>query len=658
MTAKSTKIVKDVIHQFVKLPGDFVETAVDTPLFQRLRDIKQLGFVYLVYPGATHTRFEHSLGVAHVMATALESIQKNTREHVLPVLGYENGECKPPSNNGNPDKMLVHKLCLFTSKILEELENLEGAAVTAALYHDIGHIAMSHSGEQGLTDLLLYFTPDPGITKSTFMAKNTRHEKLGIMMLEAAGKVGMLDISYKGKRINLEDVVDILKDAYDNRNGGCNSVKFAGYTDKGTLDRFLENVKGFKVKIGDNEVPEGTATRAIAKCLIAQLLSSPIDVDRADYTLRDSLHSGSRSGVWDINRYYSVLLIVPRITASLSEREYKVQFQVGILDKGVSVIESMLLSRVYMYSDVYLHDIGMIYSAIAARLLALLNVASRYIAHYAGMGDKDAERLAEKYDVLKALVDLDYVEVLSGNAVPASKTRELMLRVFTTLTDSPVMDLARRIAAGRALDLLSYLSSFPQNSESKADLERRKWLRKACASMVLASRALIFRRHWKALILSDERATRIIESFKKLPGELGGPEASLLGSTLDPLIIVHWGNYVPYKGEGKSKVYVFRRRNPLRPEELERCKDAKVINKLVGVSYSKILLAVPNIPGRAVGNSDVHLHGWYWRGGKLSREDLEAASNWCSLSYDQLVELLGDAEYRAVNVATSLVESL
>ena len=658
MTAKSTKIVKDVIHQFVKLPGDFVETAVDTPLFQRLRDIKQLGFVYLVYPGATHTRFEHSLGVAHVMATALESIQKNTREHVLPVLGYENGECKPPSNYGNPDRLLVHKLCLFTSKILDELENLEGAAVTAALYHDIGHIAMSHSGEQGLTDLLLYFSPDPGNTKSTLMIKNIRHERLGIMILEVARNAGRLKVSYKSRKIDSKDIIDILKYAYDSRNGSCNSVKLEGYTDKGTLDKFLENVQGFNIKIGDKEVPEEVAARTIAKCLIAQLLSSPIDVDRADYTLRDSLHSGSRSGVWDINRYYSVLLVVPRITASLSTREYKIQFQVGVLDKGVSVIESMLLSRVYMYSDVYLHDIGMIYSAIASRFLAILNAVSRYIASRVKTRDEKAVTLARKYDVLKALVDLDYVEPLPERVMPREEAYRLMLRVLTTLTDSPVMDLSRRIATGNAIDLLEYISNFPSTGETEEDIKRREWLRKACASMVLASRALLFRRHWKALILSDERAARIIESFKKIPAELGGPEASLLGNALDPLLVVHWSNYVPYKGEGKSKVYVFRRRNPLRPEELERCKDAKVINKLVGVSYSKILLAVPNIPGRAVGNSDVHLHGWYWRGGKLSREDLEAASNWCSLSYDQLVELLENAEYMAVNVATSLVESL
>jgi HD superfamily phosphohydrolase len=57
--------IRDPIHGFIKVsPGEL--KVVDTPFFQRLRRIRQLSCAYMAYPGANHTRFEHSLGAMHV----------------------------------------------------------------------------------------------------------------------------------------------------------------------------------------------------------------------------------------------------------------------------------------------------------------------------------------------------------------------------------------------------------------------------------------------------------------------------------------------------------------------------------------------------------------------------------------------------------------
>ncbi|MGC9130533.1 MAG: HD domain-containing protein, partial [Pyrobaculum sp.] len=102
------KAVRDPIHGFIKLTEEEVRLIDGEPLVQRLRYVKQLGFVYLVYPTATHTRFDHSLGVLHV-ATLL-----GTR--IMQQLG-------------NVDEDLLRHIRV------------------AALLHDIGHLPFSHSFE-------------------------------------------------------------------------------------------------------------------------------------------------------------------------------------------------------------------------------------------------------------------------------------------------------------------------------------------------------------------------------------------------------------------------------------------------------------------------------------------------------------------------------
>lgn len=108
------KIINDPVYGFLTIDDDIIYDVIEHPYFQRLRNIKQLGFTYYVYPGATHNRFSHALGCLYLMGRALE---------VLKMKGVEI----------TSDEALGAKL--------------------AILLHDIGHGPFSHTMEHVLVDV-------------------------------------------------------------------------------------------------------------------------------------------------------------------------------------------------------------------------------------------------------------------------------------------------------------------------------------------------------------------------------------------------------------------------------------------------------------------------------------------------------------------------
>lgn len=105
------KIFNDPVYGFISIPDGLLFDLVEHPWFQRLRRIKQLGLTHLVYPGALHTRFHHTLGTMHLMEEAIEVLR----------------------SKGHP----------ITD---EEAE----AAAAAILLHDIGHGPFSHALEHSI----------------------------------------------------------------------------------------------------------------------------------------------------------------------------------------------------------------------------------------------------------------------------------------------------------------------------------------------------------------------------------------------------------------------------------------------------------------------------------------------------------------------------
>ena len=70
------KIINDPVFGFIKIPRGLLYSIVEHPLFQRLNRINQLGLASVVYPGARHTRFQHSLGAFHLMSEAILNLQQ------------------------------------------------------------------------------------------------------------------------------------------------------------------------------------------------------------------------------------------------------------------------------------------------------------------------------------------------------------------------------------------------------------------------------------------------------------------------------------------------------------------------------------------------------------------------------------------------------
>ncbi|BDZ71544.1 HD domain-containing protein [Methanobacterium petrolearium] len=76
------KFIRDSVHGDLQL-GEFEVSLADTPEIQRLRRIKQLGFTYLVYPGANHSRFEHSIGTMYLASRLSRNLQLDEHTQTL-----------------------------------------------------------------------------------------------------------------------------------------------------------------------------------------------------------------------------------------------------------------------------------------------------------------------------------------------------------------------------------------------------------------------------------------------------------------------------------------------------------------------------------------------------------------------------------------------
>ena len=137
---KNQHEIRDPIHTFIRLDSE-ERKVVDSRPFQRLRHIHQLALTYLVYPGATHRRFEHSLGVMELAGRVFDVVT-------------------------NPDN--IHPDVRDIIPGGDQRRYWRRVLRMAALCHDIGHLPFSHAAEKDL------------------LPEGRDHERLGIQIIQGA----------------------------------------------------------------------------------------------------------------------------------------------------------------------------------------------------------------------------------------------------------------------------------------------------------------------------------------------------------------------------------------------------------------------------------------------------------------------------------------
>ncbi len=246
----SFEIVRDPLWNNIRVDA-FTMRLVDSRVVQRLRYVRQLGLAYLVYPGATHSRFEHALGTYHLARRTLALLAERD------------------------------------SRVLQGDD--AAIACAAAVLHDVGHYPFSHALEE-------IGAPNHEDVAAPLV---TEGEVAGVLASE-------LGVAAPGR------VLDLIR--------GRSSSALQG------------------------------------------LISGSLDLDKIEYLKRDALMCGVPYGEIDVDRLTHSLVLVPDPDTGAPT--------VGVVEKGLAALESLLFAKYQMYRNVYWHHAVRSATAMYKRLVS------------------------------------------------------------------------------------------------------------------------------------------------------------------------------------------------------------------------------------------------------------------------------------------------
>lgn len=286
----------DPLHGSVRLTDDELKV-LDHRLFRRLHNIRQNGLLYLVFPGASHSRFEHSVGVLKVATDIVEAVRINSSI----------AEEKTPRAVCSADDRQPGKASALTQA---EHDRLRAVVRMAGLVHDLGHGPLSHSFDA--------FAP----------SSRDIHKVLEEDLPEASYLIEALPDP--DSRVSHEFMSCVLFAVI------CSEVGIS----PGTAQTVASVILG-----RPSLAPEGCMVPLeLAADIVA---SAPADADRMDYLMRDSRSIGVNYGLYDYNRLLKSFL-------AYSHSETKT-LRLGIKRSGLRAVENFVQARFELFVQVYYH---------------------------------------------------------------------------------------------------------------------------------------------------------------------------------------------------------------------------------------------------------------------------------------------------------------
>jgi len=318
--------IRDSLHSTIPFT-EWERVVIDSPAFQRLRRIHQTAFIKYIFPGATHTRFEHSLGVMHIAGLLYASIISN-QKFLLASLQNAYTAASPEMQKHFLQHEEQHGSLLKThtaTQFLETSPYLYQCVRFAALLHDCGHSPFSHSGEK-------------------FMVTWEELEK----NLHSLNMAPWLMTAFKNKIENQKSAGLFQKNK---------KITHEVYTLFIVSDIFTQEHLFLSPQMGqdicavlDLSIPphqDGDVHKSGLQSLLHEIVSGEIDADRMDYLLRDSRECGVIYGHFDLER------ILDSIGFYLNNTTQ--QYHLAMRKSGISAFEDYLRARLSMYKQVYFH---------------------------------------------------------------------------------------------------------------------------------------------------------------------------------------------------------------------------------------------------------------------------------------------------------------